>query len=488
MATRFVRQDIWKLEQQQPGHPITRAYASAIAVMKSRPSDDPTSLRYQAAVHGGSVTDKFLNQCQHVTWFFLSWHRLYLYWFEQILRTIIRGLDDVDDQTKETWALPYWNSWDPRRPDAPPDPNPFLDTLPLPFREPPDGTNPLFILQRRAAINGGGRIDRRITRPDLALREDRFSRDVVGAPPGFGGPPVGLHHPTTGGTPGALEGTPHNGVHGAVGGFPPFDPPGFMSNPNLAGRDPIFYLHHANIDRLWDVWLGQGGGRENPTSDDWLDEVFHFHDGNGNEVASTARHLGQLIDYDYADVSPPAGPLEAPPMEPRPEPDHPAELVGATDVPVELTGRTRAASFAISRPAGPLSEAGAEPSRVYLNVEDIRADENPGVSYAVYVNAPDQDDDPTDDTHYAGNITFFGIEVAQDLDRDHPGGHGGMRFAFDITDIYTRLRDAGLWDESQITVTFRPVSVLPPPGAGPSSAEPEEAPPVRIGRVSIFYQ
>ena len=95
MATRFVRQDIWKLEQQQPGHPITKAYASAIAVMKSRPADDPTSLRYQAAVHGGAVEDKFLNQCQHVTWFFLSWHRLYLYWFEQIVRKIIQGLDEA---------------------------------------------------------------------------------------------------------------------------------------------------------------------------------------------------------------------------------------------------------------------------------------------------------------------------------------------------------------------------------------------------------
>jgi hypothetical protein len=174
-------------------------------------------------------------------------------------------------------------------------------------------------------------------------------------------------------------------------------------------------------------------------------------------------------------------------MERRPEPDHPAELVGATDAPMELTGRTEAARFGISRPAGPLSEAGAEPSRVYLNVEGIRAEENPGLSYAVYVNAPDQDADPTNDAHYAGNINFFGIENAEDLDQDHPGGHGALRFAFDITDIYTRLRDAGLWDEAAITVTFRPIGVLPPPGAGPASAEPEEALPVTIGRVSIFY-
>ena len=24
-----------------------------------------------------------------------------------------------------------------------------------------------------------------------------------------------------------------------------------------AGLDPLFWLHHANIDRLWEVWLNQ---------------------------------------------------------------------------------------------------------------------------------------------------------------------------------------------------------------------------------------
>jgi tyrosinase len=260
-----------------------------------------------------------------------------------------------------------------------------------------------------------------------------------------------------------------------------------MSHPNTAGFDPIFYLHHSNIDRLWQSWLERGDGRENPTSTDWLDEKFHFHDGDGNEVTNTAGNIEELIDYEYADVSAPAGPLEAAPMGRRPEPDHPAELVGATAEPTELTGRTQAARFSISRPAGPLSETGADPSRVYLNVEDVRAERNPGLSYAVYVNAPDEDEheDPVEDAHYVGNVSFFGIELAQDLDRDHPGGHGGMRFAFDITDLYTRLRDAGLWNEDEITVTFEPV--WSSRAARPTAAE-REAPPVTVGRVSIFYQ
>jgi hypothetical protein len=101
---------------------------------------------------------------------------------------------------------------------------------------------------------------------------------------------------------------------------------------------------------------------------------------------------------------------------------------------------------------------------------------------------PDDDEDPTNDAHYVGNVTFFGIEVSEDLDRDHPGDHGNFRQAFDITDLYTRLRDEGRWNEEQIKVTFQPLGVLPPPGAGPASVEPEETPPVTIGRISIFYQ
>ena len=38
----------------------------------------------------------------------------------------------------------------------------------------------------------------------------------------------------------------HNGVHDWVGGT--------MSDLLTAPADPIFWMHHANIDRLWAVW------------------------------------------------------------------------------------------------------------------------------------------------------------------------------------------------------------------------------------------
>jgi tyrosinase len=52
-----------------------------------------------------------------------------------------------------------------------------------------------------------------------------------------------------------LEGLPHNKVHNFIGGVGPLDPGpyGYMTN-FLSPVDPVFFLHHANIDRLWDVW------------------------------------------------------------------------------------------------------------------------------------------------------------------------------------------------------------------------------------------
>jgi hypothetical protein len=77
-------------------------------------------------------------------------------------------------------------------------------------------------------------------------------------------------------------------VHGLVGGgF------GWMSDANMAARDPIFWLHHANSDRLWKRWLDQGGGRSDPLDDDvWMDTPFHFFDATGQQVTITAGLRG----------------------------------------------------------------------------------------------------------------------------------------------------------------------------------------------------
>lgn len=105
-ATSLVRRDIWTLEHEQEWHPITTAYALAVKAMDKRAADDPTSWRYQAAVHGAAKRDQWRDQCQHNTWFFLPWHRLYLFWFEWIMRTTIEDMDEISPDVKSGWALP----------------------------------------------------------------------------------------------------------------------------------------------------------------------------------------------------------------------------------------------------------------------------------------------------------------------------------------------------------------------------------------------
>ena len=75
------------------------------------------------------------------------------------------------------------------------------------------------------------------------LTQANFTTASGSVAPSFGGPQTGFSH--FGQTDGELELVPHNVVHGSIGGL--------MNNPNSAALDPIFWLHHCNIDRLWEV-------------------------------------------------------------------------------------------------------------------------------------------------------------------------------------------------------------------------------------------
>jgi hypothetical protein len=52
-----------------------------------------------------------------------------------------------------------------------------------------------------------------------------------------------------------LEYLLHNGIHVWIGGAnSSFTVGGHMTFPPVAVNDPVFFLHHANVDRLWTVW------------------------------------------------------------------------------------------------------------------------------------------------------------------------------------------------------------------------------------------
>ena len=482
----FVRRDVWRLEEEAgTWHPVVEAYALAVGVMQSRPRDDATSWAYQAAVHGvaaGEPVDDFVDQCQHNTWHFLPWHRIYLHLFERIVRAILADLDAVADEVKQSWALPFWDY----------DRGGDTAALPSAFREPTlaDGTtlNPLFTELRDPNLMAGGRLHPLQTSADRTLDEGFFASDPIpGGTVGFGGAQTGWNHfrESAGAAPGALEQTPHNAVHGAVGG--PFG--GLMGAFDTAPLDPIFWLHHSNVDRLWVEWL-KLEGRANPAEASWTSLGFDFRDESGAPVRMTATDVldPEALGYEYEE---PVGELladvpEGGGMPTEPPADRPPELIGATEGALTLAGTDERVQIPVSEPSGPslLTDEGG-PSRVYVNVEGIEGEANPGLTYAVYVNLPDDEDPETSERHHVGNLSFFGIERSRDVDRDHPGGHG-LRYAFDITGLARELHEQGRWDSAAVTVTFHPVRPLPPEGA---AAEPEPAgPPVRIGRVGIYVQ
>src|SRR6266478_875268 len=116
-----------------------------------------------------------------------------------------------------------------------------------------------------------------------------------------GGPPETIP-PALDGS-GVLEGVPHGSMHVATGGA------GWMSNFVQAALDPIFWLHHCNIDRLWEVWIQRDPRNKNPDDPAWLDASFSFHDATGGNGNLTPRQVLQTrkapLSYEYDDTTDP---------------------------------------------------------------------------------------------------------------------------------------------------------------------------------------
>jgi Common central domain of tyrosinase/Polyphenol oxidase middle domain len=183
---------------------------------------------------------------------------MYLHFFERIVRA---GSGNPD------FAMPYWNYG--RAGQA---------ALPPPFRVATAGgsPNPLFDGTRRSAVNNGSALPASAVTAANALSRINFLGSTAFQR--------------------RLEGTPHGTVHTSIGGS--------MGSFATAGRDPIFWLHHCNLDRLWEQWLSRGNGRVNPTGNSsWMNQQFTFVDEStsfvtmsGSEVVDTAGQLGYQYD------------------------------------------------------------------------------------------------------------------------------------------------------------------------------------------------
>src|SRR5207237_5292262 len=122
------------------------------------------------AIHGTFMTpvQPAWNTCQHGSFFFVSWHRMYLYWFEQIVRTMSGNC---------AWALPYWNYKPLPAGNTLADATASRRILPEPFRTPATAANKLFVTNRNSSINAGtGWLSATICDPATALAADGLHR------------------------------------------------------------------------------------------------------------------------------------------------------------------------------------------------------------------------------------------------------------------------------------------------------------------------
>jgi tyrosinase len=421
----LVRQEVSSLTATQ-----VAAYRNGVAEMKKRPVTDPTSWLYQANMHGTFDTPAHTgwSTCEHFSDFFLSWHRMYLYYFERILRKA---------SGSPTFALPYWNYSRPagRR-------------LPLIFRQPKsEATNPLYTPHR--AINGGQLIPSQATKFADALGETLFHSDTM---PSFSG---------------TLEGRPHGAVHNQVGGGT-----GWMSSFEMAGRDPIFWLHHANIDRLWESWVQ--AGHSNPSSGPWMTATFTFFDENG---AATQLSGAEIVDiakqlnyrYDRLETAP--GALTAPSTTPQTQ----QTLGNAPESGVQLGAKPGSVDVRLDENRGPgaLVQPPSPSARYILQFSGV--DAGPGAYYEVYVNLPPNVTNPQPSSpHFAGILSPFG--------RPHHTETRPVTLRVDATPALNRLRTSGLVAPSpNLRVTFVP--------RGPQGQAGALAPPadmrMRIGGVQL---
>jgi hypothetical protein len=467
------RRSIWNLERSSPWDAYTLAYARAVEAMRQRPSSDPTSWEFQAAIHDTS--------CQHQTWFFLPWHRLYIHWFERIVQGLVQQQPDAPDD----WALPYWD-WQADR------------AMPPAFLEPElpasagGGPNPLHHTDRDPDVNRGAFLTPAVVGSTRADAELAFSGGAASGF-GFGGGDAGGPSHFDGNQTGLIEAQPHNNVHRTISG---------TMGTALSPLDPIFWLHHAQVDRLWVRWLERGGGRRDPTDPRWLDQSFAFRDAEGNEVTRTPADAVSTaaLGYRYEDQAP----LVALPLTAVAEDLAEATLASVAEVagrrreprelgasgPVQLG--TSAATAAIELADVPeadlrlLAVPETGPRSVALVLEDIQLGDPDAASYEVYLDLPDvAEGGHHESAHFVGFLEFFG---AGHEHGDHDAGEG-LKRVFDITTLVLDLESRGIWEPQLAQVTFVPARVLEDPETGKLLPAPVRADPdVKIGNTRIVVE
>lgn len=394
----------------------TESYSSfkiAIRKMKDNADEnDPNSWGYWGNIHE--------NHCPHGTPYFLAWHRGYISLFESKLR-------ELSGDSK--LMLPYWDYYtDPNIPKE------FTDNT---------ANNPLY------AERVGSNV---VSALSLRPFEDQFKNFQRGADNAF--------EPQ-------IESRPHNPVHNLIGGFMPT-----MQSP----RDPIFWLHHANVDRLWAAWVVAGSGRSNPdkNSSYWASTFVYSNSLSLPKIKTfdTETELGYTYDNLKMPINLPSGiaPTQPPLIKQlKPALDKSGIDVFSLNKGVPLTlGKS---SFSVGLKLGPKSKR-------FLNNKLFTNTEAPSISnvkiklrgvnltelgrvggyyYNVYLNLPKSDQlKSEEEKHILGTLGPFEINTALHHHQKH--AHHGisepLTIEYDATSLLKNFKNV-----SDINISFVRIDV-----------------------------
>ena len=269
-----VRRDVTDLADTDP---FFGKYADAVRAMHRLPESDGRSWRRQARIHADS--------CKHGGLQFLHWHRHYLAFFEGICGELIGD---------PGFALPYWN-WTKKSGVIP---APFFDIDALnveTWNDPgvyssrnwPD----IDTVGRRGLVKGQGLLDD-------PVRGGSFTIETIDAIKRM--PSADLFR-------GRLESSPHNDGH-VVAGATASGKTGHIGD-GLSPLDPIFWLHHCMVDRLWAEWQGAGNATPDPNES----YAGQFVDRLGAPAGATAGGALTIaaLGYTYDVLEDAAGPRPA---------------------------------------------------------------------------------------------------------------------------------------------------------------------------------
>ncbi|XP_062162702.1 polyphenol oxidase, chloroplastic-like [Alnus glutinosa] len=426
-------------------------YNKALQLMKALPDDGPRSFSQQASVHCAYCNGAYdqvgypdLEYQVHDSWLFFPFHRWYLYFYEKILGKLIGD---------PTFAMPYWN-WD----------SPAGMQIPAMFV---DSTSQLYDVYRNANhlpptlinLDYGGTDDSTTTPADqISSNLNVMYSQMVSSSKnaqlfhGFAYRAGGAADPGAG----SLELRPHNNVHGWCGD--PNHNSEDMGNLYSSGRDPLFYAHHSNVDRMWTIWKTLGGKRQDFTDPDWLNASFIFYDENAQPVRVYVKDCLETntLGYAYQDV-------EIPWLKTKRTPRKSKNVKKvATLFPSERGGVALAAassaslafpvvldkviSTVVARPSKSRSKRQKEEEEEVLVIEGIELEKAAVVKFDVYIN--DDVDTPSgpDKTEFAGSFVHV----------PHKQAHAKKKktaLRVGITDL---LDDLGVDGDDDVVVTLVP--------------------------------